>query len=176
VTPVILAVDPGGRWSGLCVRRGLEVLAHAVITRDGDEDGPGGIGVGPVYVGQVVARYAELVAEFHPTVLGVEGLRRPSPHVRRQDGNSLINMTGTLGAAAVYGGIVQAYPTALIVPPGKNGSMPLGAYPAELVGPRERTGNWRMKVGEGILRHARSAYDVAGSASILARLRASKPA
>lgn len=174
---IVLAADPGGRWTGLCVRSGRDVLAHEVLTRDADEDGPRGIGVGPVYIGQVVDRYAELAAQYGVELRALEGLRKPNPHNRRRDGNSLIDVTGVLGAAAVYGGILRAYPDATVIPPDSHGSKVLGAYPLELVGPRERTGaNWKLRTGTGTLRHARSAYDIAGAADLHARMWARKQA
>ena len=61
--------------------------------------------------------------------------------------------------ALTRGAVLYAYPEAHIVSPGGHGSGPLGSYPAKLVGARE-------VVGTGKARHMRSAFDVAGAASL----------
>jgi site-specific recombinase XerD len=57
----------------------------------------------------------------------------------------------------------------LRVPPGRHGSGPLPAYPAELRGLRERK-------GMGARRHLRSAWDVAGTAAVMVRVRQGRSA
>jgi len=59
----------------------------------------------------------------------------------------------------VLGAVLYAHPDAIIVAPGGHGSAPLTTYPAALVGDRE-------VVGTGKRRHLRSAWDIAGVATI----------
>jgi len=55
----------------------------------------------------------------------------------------------------------------VVVPPGRNGSGPMAAYPAKL---RPKAGKGR---GRDNLRHERSAWDVAGAARMIVRIRES---
>ena len=177
----VLGIDPGGRWTGLCIRLGSAATAHQVITRAGDEDVVRGIGVGPVYIADVMAAIAALeiqVATAYPAgppLIAVEGVTRPNPHLNRANGRALTDPTGILGTAMILGAVLATYPNAVIVPPGHNGERPLSTYPTVLVAARELA-HGANRVGGGILRHARSAFDVAGQAGMHARLRAAKHA
>ncbi|KWW97382.1 hypothetical protein LI90_4354 (plasmid) [Carbonactinospora thermoautotrophica] len=175
--PVVLGVDPGRRWTGLAVRSGAACLAHRVVERAGDEDGGfRGVGVGPAYLAAVLAAVDELAAAHDVDLVAVEGVTRPSWHVRDRAGGAraAADPTGVLGAAIVLGAVLGHRPDAILIPPGHNGDMPLYAYPAELVSPAERR-NGMNRIGSGLLRHARSAYDIAGQAILVARLRARTP-
>lgn len=171
----VLGVDPGGKSTGLAVRHGAELLEHATVTRAADEDTVRGIGVGPAYLTAVLRRVAELLEAHGCRLIAVEGVTKPNPHVTRRNGKSLTDPTGILGAAMVLGAVIGAHPEAVIVPPGGNGSRVLALYPLELVGSREAAAG-RNRIGMGQLRHARSAFDVAGQAGVHARLRAGKHA
>ena len=146
----VLGIDPGGTQTGLVVvelpaRRGeTPSVARAVLVERAAEQGE------REYVGEVVGVVRELAEGCE--VVGVEGLTVPTPHLR------VIALSGLLGAACVLGAVLATVPSAVVVPPGGNGSGPLRAYPAELVGPGERSGaGWR--------RHLRSAWDVALAAA-----------
>lgn len=173
--PTVLGVDPGGRWTGILVRRGVDVLAHVTVTRDTDEDadaGTRGVGVGPAYVADVCIAAAELADVHAVDLVAVESVVAPNPHVNRRNGKATTNPTGALGAAMVYGAILRDWPAAVIVAPAGNGSLPLSAYPPELVSDQERRRGLN-RIGDGKLRHVRSAYDVAGRGPLYARQRAS---
>jgi len=83
-------------------------------------------------------------------VIAVEGVVNPSPHL------GLSNPGGIIAAGMVLGAVLVGHPDAVLVRPGRHGSQALNSYPSELIGPRETT-------GAGKLRHARSAWDVAGT-------------
>lgn len=178
---IVLGVDPGARSTGLAVvdsARRLVLLAHT-ITRD--DSGPM-LPVPEDYLDEVVAwvdgHVRECFCEIHPegdlpAAVAVEGVGRPSWHmggkVKPIDPSAIIAAGVVMGAvyatAALYGDL-----EVVIVPPGANGSKPLAAYPADLVSPAERRGRgWETRVGGGLLRHVRSAYDVAVQAPLFVK-------
>lgn len=143
-------MDPGCRQTGLVVCDGSRVVAHEVIERKDHAPLPG-------------VDYLRLVAgkvrAYPHDWLAVEGVAAPNPHL------GVVSVDGVLGAAMVLGAAVGGDPHHVaIVPPGGHGSLPLAAYPPELVGPREKSGG-------GVLRHCRSAYDVVVHARRLQLLR-----
>lgn len=144
----VVGVDPGGRYCGVVTRTGDAAVWAAVITRDGDMAG---------YLVEVRAAIRDAVAVVDQAggtaTVAVEGLVKPSPHM------GVISLQGLLDTAVVLGAVMAWYPDAVVVPPGENGAGPLLSYPSRLVGARER-------VGEGVARHARSAFDVAGKAAL----------
>ena len=147
--PVVLGVDPGLNETGLALRQGDAVLRACVVQRaEGQEDG--------AYVTEVAEALAEYAGEHPGLLVCVEGVEEPKWFI--QGKARPVNTRGIIGTATVLGAVLGAFPNAVIVPPGGNGSAPLSTYPAALVGPRETTGT------SGLLRHARSAYDVAGAA------------
>ncbi len=153
----ILAVDPGARGTGIVVRRGDQHFAHALIERVGRDALPDA-----AYLRQVNEAIRRLHG-YEPDLVAVEDLHEPNPHVRMTD------VLGALGAAMVLGAILDRWPRAVRVPPGRHGSGPLLAYPVELRGLRERKGT-------GARRHLRSAWDVAGMAAIMVRVRQGRSA
>lgn len=107
-------------------------------------------------VGWVSAWTDERDAEL----VGIE--RASKPTGRRADGSiGPIEPGALIGLGMVAGAVLAYFPDAIVVP--QAGSSPLYAYPKDLVGPRETTGTG------GRLRHARSAWDVAGGAPGMAR-------
>lgn len=146
-SPVVLGVDPGGRTTGMALRRGMHLLWWTLLERhDIDEDRT------------YLSRVCGVVHTRHlqePIVVAVEGLNHPSPHL------GLANVSGLVATAEVIGALKVASVfhgwQFVEVTPGGHGSAPLSHYPQDLVGTRERT-------GKGRLRHARSAWDVAGAA------------
>lgn len=158
--PVRVGVDPGGRTTGVCARLRDDVVAALLIERIGSEVIPP-----PGYVRQVAEEVRVLVAQLTglgwvPSVV-VEDVRPPTPQL------GMSNPGGLLGAALVLGALLEAFPSAILVPPGGHGSQLLASYPTALRAPSERAGT-------GKRRHARSAYDVAGAAQ--ARLAHRRPA
>lgn len=151
-TPVV-GVDPGGRQTGVVARCGPQPLFACIVTRADPENVPTA-----AYVAEVTGAVADaLDAIGGQALVAVEGVVHPTGHVR------MVNVTGLLGAAVVLGGVLAAFPAAVVVPPGGHGAGPLGAYPDDLCGPRESKGTGRH-------RHVRSAYDVAAAGVLLAQL------
>ncbi|WNO28428.1 RuvC-like resolvase [Corynebacterium phage PSonyx] len=154
----VLGVDPGGRDTGIILVDGSRVAGCSVRS-------PGELlPVDQGYIQAVLAEVGELIASTSgDVVVCVEGVTRPSWHVQASASyGAAANPTGLIAAAVVLGAVLGAYPGAVVVPPGGNGSRPLGAYPAGLVsdGERRKSG-WELRVGGGKLRHQRSAWDVA---------------
>lgn len=149
----ILGVDPGARETGLVLARGRDLLGHDVVI-GAEKITARGCPIYGTYLHQVVAAMDELLERaglLAPAVVAVESLRPPSPHM------GLTNVAGAMATAAVIGAVVEwankRLLELLLVEPAELGKSPLQAYPAELRGVRETKGT-------GILRHARSAWDV----------------
>lgn len=151
---VVVGVDPGGRATGVVVRRGDDLLAAATVSRDGE----GFAG----YLAEVVSTVAEFAAVCSATVLAVEDAQAPNPRL------GLTNPTGIVDAAKVFGAVAAlTSPPVLVVAPGGHGALAqsraelVARYPGVLIGAREVR-------GAGALRHLRSAWDVAGMAAVVA--------
>lgn len=170
-----LGIDPGGAHTGFAVRAGNVVLAHLVVERAEPSAEKGLLQLTRAYLAEVVVVARQLVEVHDVAVLGIEGVTKPNPHVNRRNGNAVIDPGPLLATAVVLGVLLATFPTVLVVAPGKNGALPLLAYPDVLVTSRERA-HGLNRVGGGALRHARAAYDVAGAAVLLSRLRASTQA
>lgn len=164
---IIVGVDPGSRYCGFVVRERRELLDHAVLTNTEDQLFP----AQGSWIERILTHTAGLVQEYNPGCIGVETLRRPNWRVR--DGAAAKDPSHVIATAQLIGALQGAQFGMLGCPvrevnPGKLGSAPLGAYPDALVSDGERRRpNWKMQVGTGQLRHARSAFDCAGHAAIL---------
>lgn len=168
---IVIGVDPGQMHTGLALVDTLArtVIAHSTVTNaHGTTTATDGLAP---YMREVIdairAMLGPLPDGTRPVnLLAVEGVKRPNAHVRERaaGGPGLIDPTPLLATASVYGAVIsRGWGVHLVtVAPGKNGSAPLGTYPECLVSPREqaKTG-WRARTGGGMLRHERSAYDVA---------------
>jgi len=161
---IVIGLDPGGRWSGGVVRRGDDVTDFIVIECTAPRHGIATMDYARDVSRWAVARLAEAQALDDEVLVGIEGLRPPAKH---REGTELrnLNPTGLMGTGLVFGHLCTVFPAAVEVPPGGHGRQMLAAYPACLVGPREKRAD-----SQGILRHARSAYDIAGAARLAQRL------
>ena len=150
--PVIIGIDPGGKSTGFAVRRGQELLGHEVVS-----SATPALGLPPLdYMRAAAAAFYRLVSG---QVIDVYALEDVTPPRGFKNGRRDAIQPGSLiGVSAMAGFFLSTIPGLVLVPPARNGSRPLATYPRELVGPREKTGG-------GILRHARSAWDVAGAAA-----------
>lgn len=159
MTVPVVGVDPGGRSTGVVTRHADRLLYAATVTRDGTLAD---------YLTEVTCTVTKAVAcavtdqagttdPIVTPIVAVEDLNEPTPHL------GLTNVRGLIGAAEVLGAVLHAYPTAVLVPPGRHGSAPLDTYPPALVGARERQGT-------GKARHVRSSWDVAGLGLTLHRM------
>lgn len=147
----VVGVDPGASTLGVVVRQGDLLLAWEHLGR--------GVLTPPaVWIRQVLEVVHRHVDVSPGVLVAVEGLTPPSSHLGR--GTQVLAAYGA--TSLVLGALLRDFPDAIEVPPGGHGSAPLGAYPPQLRGARERK-------GRGALRHCRSAWDVAGAAVVLAR-------
>lgn len=147
---VFLGCDPGGRHTGLVVRRRDELLAYRVVVREDKLRVPDG-----GYVALVARACLDLLdrAGSGPRdpdlVVCVEGVaywNKPATKGKRPP-----NLTGLLGAAVVLGGILARWSDAIVVPPGSgHGSLHGFAYPV----PIRPSG-----IGSDLLKHCRSGWD-----------------
>lgn len=150
---IVIGIDPGPRYTGVSVRDDNRVLLSSTYVRpDGIEPITWAITVTNIIKKEVIAFYPE-------AQIGIEGVATPHSHINGQ--KSLINPKWLIHLSMVVGALAQAFPDAVIVRPGKNGSQPLDSYPAQLKGrrPKDLPGT---TIGAGTRNHERSAYDVAG--------------
>jgi len=148
--PAVVGVDPGANETGVVARRGGELLAAEIVSRGRAPDGQ--------YLALVLACVGAMVQLCDAAVVAVEGLVHPRAY--RGGDLQMVNVSGLLGTAAVYGAVLARWPSAVVVAPAGHGSSPLAAYPQALLGRNERRGTGRR-------RHARSAWDIAGAAARL---------
>ncbi|MCA1841749.1 MAG: hypothetical protein LC792_00905 [Actinobacteria bacterium] len=145
---LIIGVDPGAAETGVVVRRGDDLVSAVVIDRRPGQPLA-------VYLASVL-RVLRVVAVEGATI-AVEDVTPPNPHM------GMIAVGGLIGTAAVLGAVLGAHPGAVVVPAGGNGSGPLCAYPPSLRPTRGKG------AGYDRLRHARSAWDIAGGAAVMLR-------
>lgn len=140
----VVACDPGGRETGLVAVDAGQVLAFEVLVREGDGDLPD-----KGYLDRVAERYREYIDLCPERPLrAVEGLVKPTPQM------GYTSVMALVGTGMVFG-VVLARFGAVVVRPGGHGKHDLRAYPPELQ-PTRGQGK-----GTDVLRHARSAYDIA---------------
>lgn len=143
MSATIIGIDPGAT-TGLVVRHGTELLAHKTTAGiDGVLDA-------------VVDALEE--CGLRGLWVAIEDVTPPNPHM------GIINVSGIITTAKVFGAVLGAYPDAIVVPPAGHGSGPLGAYPQALRPTRGKG------AGKDKLRHCRSAWDIAGAARTLLRV------
>lgn len=154
---VVLGIDPGGQFTGVVMRDGRNLLDHAVLRRQKNsiEDYLERV------LGEIGSIHARHSLQGKPVTVAVEGLNPPIPHL------GLTNVQGLIDTARILGAIQATWPHAVLVEPGGHGSTPdlpkgriLDAwmaqhFPAALLGAREIGGSYT-----GILKHARSSWDV----------------
>lgn len=170
----IVGIDPGGRETGVVVRSRTGVHFVEVVLRNGPEDVP----PDGDYINEVVDVVVQAVAiaeqggDGMTVWIGVERVQAPTGYARgaRSGERTPINPAALIGTSMVLGGILAVYPHALLVDVGGNGSAPLRSYPRELIGGAHND-RWKHPEpkGTGVLRHARSAWDVAGAVPPLMR-------
>lgn len=159
MTIAIIGIDPGGRDAGVILRSTSTLLYAATVHRaDVERDR---------FAGELLEAVDEARRHIPDgatlAAIGVEDVNEPSPHLGIIALEPVLTTAVLLGAVLGYG--YDPPLEVIVVPPGDNGSAPLGAYPSELVGPTERHGAY------GKLRHVRSAWDVAGTAAMILRAR-----
>lgn len=153
---IVLGIDPGGASTGMVVRSGAELLWWRIV------DSPSGAGGLPTvtYLHEVLGAAREAL-DAHPGArVHVEAVTPPRGFYNGK--HHTIAPGALIGVSAVAGLLLGALPDPVLIPPGRNGSRPLATYPQELVGAREVS-------GRGRLRHARSAWDIAGARPSIVR-------
>lgn len=157
---VVIAADPGGRDTGIVARAGDVVVDHAIVHSTAPPKAMAPIDYAHDVVDTLLALEAHVAGLGHTVHMGVEGLVATSTRRGSEWGDkpAQINATGLMGTAMVYGSVATAFRGRIwIVRPGGHGLQLLMAYPTALVGPREKT-----QRSQGILRHCRAAWDIAG--------------
>jgi hypothetical protein len=158
VNAVTIGVDPGGRFAGIVAIHRDDTLERALVLDRRRLE----LKALEEWVWHVELVVVDLADELNVATIGIEGVKAPSPHARRRDGNALTNVTGIVDTAAVYGGVITRFRNvAVTIPPGGHGSHPQAAYPEGI-----RKGTRGLG---GPPEHARSAFDVARAARLIAR-------
>jgi hypothetical protein len=178
---IVVGVDPGARSTGLAVvaftGSTARLVTSATITRP-IVDGENLLHPCPPYLADVQAAIREATRLGDVELVAVENVNRPRQHLggeraRGGKGGAAADPTALLATAVVLGAVLGrswAPAEVVVVAPNGHGAGPVGAYPPELRGPRERL----HAVGTGVKRHERAAYDVARGAHltyVLARAR-----
>lgn len=165
-----VGVDPGARHTGIVRRAGTDLLDWTVIDREDVE--PGATRPGRATFA-AVADAIRVMADGGP--VAVEHVRAPNPHVRREDGNSVIDPLDLIDTARLVGYLEAMLPDAVLVDPAKHGARELGSYPEQLVTPREKAAAIRRsgKLWVAIKArhnppqcHWRAAWDVAAAGPV----------
>jgi len=153
----IIGIDPGARYTGVVVRDGDAVLHSSTLVR------PQEMISGTDWALSVIDQIAIILKDFPSSIpVSVEGISDPKGF--HQGKRAAINPKDIIRAGIVLGAVVAAYPKAIVVPPGNNGSMHYSNYPAAIIGkrPADLPGSTQ---GAGTRGHEQSAYDVAGKAA-----------
>lgn len=160
-------IDPGGRGTGVLVRSRQGVHYWKLVVRRDDAFMPGAD-----YINEVVDAVAEAVAVLEQggdgmrPWIGVERVKKPTGYRKgaRSGERTPINPEHLIGVSMVLGGVLAVFPFLLLIEPGGRGSAPLRSYPQEIIGgPHNERWPHAEPKGEGLLRHVRSAFDVAGA-------------
>jgi len=169
----VVGVDPGGKHLGLVLRNGATLVKARVLVRDGAASDHTALQPWVEATNTAVLEYVSFAAHMidAPSVwealdtdqvlLAVEGVVAPTGFSKGR--RAPIDPSTLLALGAAFGGILAAFPQALIVRPGHNGDGPDLAYPEGI-----RSG---VRGLGGPTKHARSAWDVAAHAEVLAGIR-----
>lgn len=162
---VMIGVDPGGRDVGMVVRTGDEVIDFVVRQSLAPPNEPPPKEFGWAVCDWVAEARDHALEAGHRVLIAVEGLVVPTGYRKgaASGERSRVRPGAMMGVSMVFGAVTATFRDALVVQPGDHGQHNLRTYPKELVGPRVTTGT-----GD-ILRHARSAWDVAWEGRRLAR-------
>lgn len=163
-----IGVDPGARWTGIVARSDDDqVISYRVVDRV--EVDPESKRVSMPYLKAVIS------AMDHVWALADWDVRFAVEDVVSPIGYEFIRPSDMIGLGMVLGWVLAHQPSALLVRPAKHGARPFHSYPEELSTPGERryatrANTWgRPAPKSAAIRHARSAWDVAGAAPANAR-------
>jgi hypothetical protein len=147
---IVLAFDPGSRYTGLVVREREDLLAWRLVVRQGNGRLPDGRYVRSVLAEALAALRDAAVdpSDRSRYVVGVEGLA----WWPEQDGKRR-NQTGLYGTAIILGGILARWPNAVMVDSGRGvANLHPSAYPEPIRPPVNGKGKDRLN-------HVRAAWD-----------------
>ncbi len=153
---VVIALDPGSKHSGICARRGDELVEHLLLVRHPDDDLRTWVKLNTKAVLDFYHRHSR--SHYQPPIVACEETVDPTPHM------GLTNTKGMRETAHVVGALMHIFGSRLVlVPPGGHGQGPLASFPKTLVGAREKSGH-------GVLSHCRSAWSVAAAAADMVKM------
>jgi len=158
VTPLVLGIDPGSKFCGLCLVRGRDLVGWRLVERAEGQTVKGWVEqCWEVMLGLLDGVLLRPALDPGNLTVAIEAVVKPQSHI---DGKLRLNSPeGLIGTAAVLGGMIvwaasEGFPCVLVRPSG-NGSGPRAGYPSELWGAREGP------AGTGKLQHVRAAWDTA---------------
>lgn len=146
-----VGIDPGAKYTGVCVRDGAKVLMSSTFVKPDETPTV----FWAVQLVDIIKK--EVIAEHPETHVGIEGISAPKGFAGGK--KAPINPKYIINAGIVLGALAYGFPDAVIIKSGRNGSQDW--YPEELEGRRPKTLPG-TGVGAGTRNHERSAYDVAG--------------
>lgn len=148
---ITIGIDPGARYTGVCVRNGEKVLISSTYVCP--EETP--TVTWAVQLPQMIKK--DIISQYPEAPIGIEGISAPKGFSGGK--KAPINPKYIINAGIVLGALAYAFPQAVIIKSGKNGSQDW--YPPELLGRRPKELQGTAK-GATTRNHERSAYDVAG--------------
>lgn len=150
----VIGIDPGKNETGIVVRNGDNLQYACVVDREDQSD--------QAYIIDVLEtiQNAQTYVTTNSELIAVEGLIAPDemPWLGKKHVGPII------GTAIILGAVLATYPGAVIVPPGGTGAGPFAGYPEAI-----RPTGLNPK-GFDIMRHLRSAWDIAIAGERLAKL------
>ena len=169
-----VGVDPGAKWCGVVVRDGADAVWWRVVAESDH-------GHRFLPACEAAVREAFTAAGTNPLV-AVEDAVPPGGF--RDGKKQFARPVDILALGRAVGWLHHAVllltPRVVLVAPAGHGHRPLGSYPRVLVSDAEarsadRVRGWGRPAGQSsTLRHARSAWDVAGAGPVAARVDAAR--
>lgn len=173
--PLVVAIDPGAKRTGIVARQGDQLLADRICERiDGEPIDVYAIRCSQAAIDVAVEAKGDLVLV---DVLAVEAYNPPTPQMGTVALESVVDTAYLVGW--LHADVAELAVRTVLVPPGQHGRAPLSSYPETLVTDREkRRRNWRLRPAgsSAPVSHARSAWDVAGAAARDVRTRSRRTA
>lgn len=156
-----IGVDPGARFSGIVAREGMTILGCRIIDRkdiEPEADRPG------IDTMEAITEAIGQVADPASARIAVEDVVQPTGHM------GMANVVDLLRTAEIIGYLRNAFPGVVLVRPNRHGRSALLTYKAAGLVTRseaqhaDRAHTWMAEAPSGsTMRHARSAWDVAGA-------------
>jgi hypothetical protein len=147
----IIGIDPGKDETGIVLLDDENLVRATLVSRKGLPQPDS------AYLSDIVLTLGEYEAAIagEVPVIAVEAINAPNPHM------GLINPSGALGAAKVFGAVLALWPGAVVVEPDGNGSGSCDRFPLGIRSTKCQKLDRCGCKGSDANRHLRSAYDVA---------------